>query len=290
MNYRMTIALGAALSLGLVVGAMATRGAMDAGVTFGQTSSPTRSRESRSAAPRTATASGHGQRTAAGRLGWTGLAASDDFAGTDLDRRAWEVYDGAGHAGNGRRALDAVAVGNGVLTITGTAQGATGGIAWRHGAQKTGRWEARVRMSRACACYHPVLLLWPTAGGGETTPAGGGGEIDYAEVIDDGERDGASFFLHYGPADGEKRKDARVSLDLTRWHAFAVEWTSRSISGYVDGRRWFRTRDRRTLPPATMGQTIQLDWFPEDSGRTAPGIDRYAAATLEVDWIRMYKL
>jgi hypothetical protein len=291
MRYRTTIALGATLSLGIAVGAVATRGALNVGVASDQTPSPSRSCASRAAAPRATTAPGRGQRTAAGRFGWTRLAAEDDFTGTGLDRGgAWEIYDGPGHAGNGRRSPDAVTVGDGVLRITGTAHGRTGGIAWKDGSQRTGRWEARIRVSRACACYHPVLLLWPTAGGGGVAPAGGGGEIDYSEVIDDGQRAGASFFLHYGPADGERRKDAHVSVDLTRWHAFAVEWTNRSISGFVDGRRWFRTTDRRTLPPAALGQTIQLDWFPEDSGRTAAGIDRTAAAILEVDWIRMYEL
>lgn len=228
--------------------------------------------------------------TAAGRHGWTRLVARDDFDGDGVDRAAWEVYDGAGHAGNGRRSLDAVRVRSGILTITGRPDGTTGAMAWRRGAQKTGRWEARVRMSRGCACYHPVLLLWPTHGGGGVAPAGGGGEVDYMEVIDSGRRDAANFFLHYGPPERNDQLQAQVRADLTEWHHFAVEWTDKGMTGYLDGRPWFHTRDRSVLPPGDMGQTIQLDWFPEDQPHTAEGVDWKAPATMEVDWIKMYRL
>ncbi|MFG1999352.1 glycoside hydrolase family 16 protein [Spirillospora sp. NPDC048911] len=228
--------------------------------------------------------------SAAAKFGWGAPVAADEFAGTTLDPRGWLVYDGAGHAGKGRRSPKAVSVRDGVLTITGSPDGTTGGIAWRRGTRKFGRWEARVRSSRSCACYHPVLLLWPVGGGGGVAPKGGGGEIDYMETLDDGRRRSTGFFLHYGPEDGERRIAGRVRADLTRWHTFAVEWTPRSMSGFIDGRRWFSTADRKALPPGPMGQTIQLDWFPEDTRRTAGGIDRRTAATLEVDWIRMYRV
>jgi hypothetical protein len=160
----------------------------------------------------------------------------------------------------------------------------------RRGVQRTGRWEARVRMSRACACYQPVLLLWPTKGGGGVASAGGGGEVDYMEVVDTGRHDGAEFFLHYGPEDEDRELHTHVTADLTRWHTFAVEWTAEGLTGYIDGRPWFHTLQRSALPTGEMGQTIQLDWFPEDRGRTAGDVDPDAEAVLEVDWIRMYRV
>ncbi|MQY03054.1 glycoside hydrolase family 16 protein [Actinomadura macrotermitis] len=227
-------------------------------------------------------------RTAAARFGWGRPVAAEDFRGRSLDPRDWDVYDGPGHAGKGRRSPRAVSVREGVMTITGRRNGTTGGVAWRRGAQKYGRWEARIRMSRGCACYHPVLLLWPTRGGGGVTPRGENGEIDYVETADDGRRAATSFFLHAGTARNERVRDTRVPADLTRWHAFAVSWTPQGVSGYLDGRRWFHTGDRRMLPAGEMGQTIQLDWFPGERGRTARGVDRDAPATLQIDWIRMY--
>ncbi|GAA2574361.1 glycoside hydrolase family 16 protein [Actinomadura fulvescens] len=228
--------------------------------------------------------------SAAVRYGWGKPVVADEFRGKKLDRRGWKVYDGRGHAGKGRRSPKAVTVRNGVLTITGTANGTTGGIAWRRGAQKYGRWEARVRSSRGCACYHPVLLLWPVGGGGGVAPKGGGGEVDYMEILDDGRRRSTGFYLHYGPEKKSRKLSGRVRADLTRWHTFAVEWTPRSMSAFIDGRRWFTTTNRKALPPGPMGQTIQLDWFPQDSRRTARGIDRRSRATLQVDWIRMYRV
>ncbi|KAB2341904.1 glycoside hydrolase family 16 protein [Actinomadura rudentiformis] len=228
--------------------------------------------------------------TAAGKYGWGEPVAADEFSGEALDPNGWLVYDGPGHAGQGRRSPTAVSVRNGTLTITGTRDGTTGGIAWRKGTQKYGRWEARVRSSKGCACYHPVLLLWPVGGGGGVAPKGGGGEVDYMETYDDGQRQSTGFYLHYGPEHGERKIGAKVRADLTRWHTFAVEWTPRNMSGFIDGRRWFFTANRRALPLGPMGQTIQLDWFPQDTRKTAAGIDRRAPATLEVDWIRMYTL
>ncbi|MGI5168079.1 glycoside hydrolase family 16 protein [Spirillospora sp. CA-253888] len=228
--------------------------------------------------------------TAAERHGWGAPVAADDFSSGRLDPRAWEAYDGPGHAGKGRRSPDAVTVRDGVLTITGTRDGTTGGLSWLPGAQKTGRWEARVRMNRACACYHPVLLLWPVRGGGGPAPKGGGGEVDYMETVDDGRRQSTFFFLHFGPEKENWQLDARVEADMTQWHAFAVEWTPRGMSGFIDGRRWFHATDPAVLPPGPMGQAVQLDWFPEDAARTADDVPRDTPATLEVDWIRMYRL
>ncbi|MBW8486043.1 glycoside hydrolase family 16 protein [Actinomadura parmotrematis] len=227
--------------------------------------------------------------SAAARYGWGEPVEADEFTGRALDRAAWEVYDSPGHAGQGRRSPAAVTVQDGHLRITGRTDGTTGGLAWKKGAQRRGRWEARIRVSAGCACYHPVLLLWPVKGGGGVSPHGGGGEVDYSETVDDGRRAETHFFLHAGPEDDERQEQARASVDLTRWHDFAVEWRPRELTGYLDGRRWFHTADRAMLPPRTMGQTIQLDWFPGERGRTARGLDAGAAVTFDTDWIRMYR-
>ncbi|GGT49462.1 glycoside hydrolase family 16 protein [Actinomadura citrea] len=226
--------------------------------------------------------------TAARRYGWGRPIASDGFR--TFDRRAWEVYTGPGNGGRGRRVAKAVSVRNGVLRITGKRNGDTGGVAWMKGAQKRGRWEARVRVSRGCACYNANLLLWPVGGGGGTDPHNGGGEIDWMETYGDkGLRNGTNFFLHYGPEKDSRRLDSHLRIDLTKWHAFAVEWNSKGMTGYVDGRRWFHTSKREALPPGKMGQAIQLDWFPQMARLTAKGVSRTRDVTLSVDWIAMYR-
>ena len=207
--------------------------------------------------------------TAAARYGWTTVVARDDFTGTRL-RPSWGAYDSAGNSGEGRRSPGQIKVRDGILTMTGTADGVTAGMAWDH-PRKYGRWEVRARFPAGCRCYHPVLILWP-----DDDPWPEGGEIDYAEVFD-ARRAELHFFLHYGP-DNKQIAGSRA-VDMTRWHAYAVEWTPTRITGYVDGEPFFRTTRRSAFPPGRMEPTIQLDWFPDGSGGTA---------SLQVDWAVIY--
>lgn len=207
--------------------------------------------------------------TAASTLGWGRPDRSAEFTDpAELD--AWGVYDGPGHAGNGRRTPDAVSVADGLLTITGTPDGDSGGMAWA-GGRKFGRWEACVRSPKAAPDYHSVLLLWPDA---ENWPVGG--EVDFME-IGDPERQNVEMFLHYG-ADN-RQEQGSVDIDATQWHAWAVEWTPQRITAYVDGRKWFETAETGHFPPGPMHMTVQLDNF---------GGDLAAGGTQIVDWARQY--
>ena len=210
-------------------------------------------------------------RTAAARYGWTRLIARDDFSGSTLDR-AWGAYASPGNAGKGIRSPEQISVGGGVLRITGTGDGTTGGMSWGY-PRKYGRWEMRARFPAGCDCYHPVLILWPTE-----HPWPAGGEIDYAEVFDGGRQE-LNFFVHYGADNKQHWGGKRV--DMTQWHAYAVEWTPEHIVGFVDGQPFFRTTDPAAQPPGPMNQTVQLDWFP---GATRGG------GLLEVDWATIYRL
>ena len=207
--------------------------------------------------------------TAADRYGWGTPVRSDDFSGP---LHGWRLYDGAGHNGVGRRSPQNVTVANGVATLLGDVAGTTGGMAWG-GGQRYGRWEARVRASVADPAYHAVLLLWPDQGAWPTA-----GEIDFAEMQDPNRRS-TGFYLHHGPRN--EQISGQVAVDATQWHTWAVEWTPSSVTGFVDGRPWFRTTDVDALPPGPMHLCLQLDWFP-----AAEGPVRRSA--LQVDWVRQY--
>ncbi|GEL20959.1 glycoside hydrolase family 16 protein [Pseudonocardia asaccharolytica] len=196
----------------------------------------------------------------------------DEFDGTSLSQ-AWEVYDGPGHAGNGRRTPDAVSVENGILTITGDSHGNTAGMAWNPG-QKYGRWEGRVRAPASDPSYNALLLLWPDA---EDFPVGG--EIDFMEMMDH-TRQETHVFLHYGASNSQV--SGSVTIDATRWHNWAVEWTPTHVAAFVDGNEWWRTTDTSILPPGPMHLCIQLDWFP--SGGSVQ------ESTMHVDWVKQYSL
>jgi hypothetical protein len=209
-------------------------------------------------------------RTAAATLGWGTPNRQDDFtAGLD----GWGLYDGAGHGGNGRRSPDAFSIRNGILVVTGSPDGTTGGMAWNPG-QKYGRWEGRVRAPASDRSYHALLLLWPDA---EDWPSGG--EVDFMEMSDS-DRQSTDMFLHYGSDNSQLH--GSVEIDATRWHNWAVEWTPDHIAAFVDGEEWWRTEDRSTLPPGPMHLTIQLDWFPHGG--------EVRESRMEIDWVRQYDL
>ncbi len=208
--------------------------------------------------------------TAAERFGWGRPERVDEFRSADL--AGWEPYTGPGYRGRGQRSPDALAVDDGVLTISGDARGTTGGLCWS-GGQRYGRWEARVRAPAADPAYHALLLLWPDADDFPT-----GGQVAFLELTDP-ERRSAEFYLHHGGEGDRVRSEVRV--DATRWRTWAVDWTPDGITGYVDGEEWFSSTDPATLPPGPMHLCVQLDFFPVEDAPVRP-------SRMEVDWVRQY--
>jgi beta-glucanase (GH16 family) len=193
----------------------------------------------------------------------------DEFNGTQVNTSKWWVYDGPGNDGNGIRAPTHVGEGDGMLTLTCTADQQCAGLMANH-AQKYGTWVARVKMSAGDNNVHPILLLWPSD---DVWPAHG--EVDYMEASYP-ERQATDGFLHFGSNNDQTH--GKVDVDLTQWHVFSVTWTPSSITYYVDGQQWFQDTDPSHLPPITMSPTIQLD----AQGPISQG------GTMEVDWLRVY--
>jgi hypothetical protein len=209
--------------------------------------------------------------TAADVYRWGRPNREDNF--TDASSlTGWVVYDGPGHAGNGRRTPDSVSISDGVLTITGDAKGNSGGMGWLPG-QLHGRWEACVKSSVAPASYHSLVLLWPDA---EDWPVGG--EIDFMEIVDP-TRQSVDAWIHYGP--GSQKERTITKIDATQWHSYAVEWTPSHIVYYVDAEPRWEILDPVRLPPRAMHLCLQLDYFGGDTGEDAHQM---------VDWVRQYDL
>ena len=211
--------------------------------------------------------------------GWGEPARVDEFDGTGTGAAAlgdeWNVYDGPGHAGNGRRTPDAVSVRDGVMTITGNPDGDTAGMEWG-GGQRYGRWEGRVKAPASDPSYNALLLLWPDA---EDFPVGG--EIDFMEMMDH-TRQKTNVFLHYGK--NNRTVSGSVVADATQWHNWAVEWTPTHIATFLDGKEWWRTERAEILPPGPMHLCIQLDWFPKEADGAVQ------ESTMQVDWVKQYTL
>jgi hypothetical protein len=215
------------------------------------------------------TGSGNCPSTAAATLSWGAPDREDDFTDSS-SAKSWGIYDGPGHAGNGRRSPSQVSIANGLLTLTGDAEGNSAGMDWNPG-QKYGRWEGCVRSSPGADSLHSLMLLWPDA---ENWPVGG--EVDFMEISDPS-RQSVDSFLHYGVDNQQEQSSIRIDASL--WHAWAVEWTPQGITQYVDGTKWWSTSDTSHLPPGPMHLCIQLDYF----GGNADG-----GAKETVDWVRQY--
>jgi hypothetical protein len=218
----------------------------------------------KAAAPRSAGSGGDGTQAASAH-GWSHVGG-DEFNGGKSAQ--WTVYEGEGHAGNGRRTEEAISVENGMLVIRGDGEGNTGGMSWKED-QRFGRWEMRARFPKGDDQYHPVLLLWPDEG------SSGDGETDFAETTSASDK--VSFFLHYG----DDQEYAHKTLDISEWHNYAVEWVDGRMTGYIDGEKWFESTDEGTLPPGKLHPTIQLDYFPEDGSPEA--------TEMHVDYMRIYE-
>jgi licheninase len=251
-----------------------TAAAMVAAVALALTGYVAASARDRPAAVTAVAAASDGTQAAVAR-GWGPVVAGDEFnyAGQP-DPATWKVYKGSGHAGKGRRTPNALAVGGGVVTVSGDAAGTTGGMSARFAPRHSGRWEARMKTSARDLHYHPVLLLWPNHNNSPTCA-----EIDYAEGNADTRL--IRFNLHYACSGPSFQTRASRAIDTTQWHNYAVEWTPAGITGYLDGSPWFRDMNPAHQPTVGMHQTVQLDWFPSGTP-TKP-------SQMQVDWIRVYK-
>jgi len=210
---------------------------------------------------------------AAVRYGWGSVVAGDEFSyrGRPSSRK-WQLYDSVGHAGHGRRAPSAWTVDGSVATVRGDPSGTTGGMSARFGSQRYGRWETRMRVPVRDSEYHPVLLLWP-----DEPATSRCAEVDYAEssrVLTS-----VRFFLHYGCAPDQTRASQRI--DTAQWHNYAVEWTRHSVTGYIDGVRYFHDTVPEHIPRMSMHQTVQLDWFPDGTATER--------SAMMIDWVRVYR-
>ncbi len=213
-------------------------------------------------------------------LGWgTPLASeSDEYNGTSIDYSKWGKFGAgsgngcsAGFNGHGQRCGTQTTEGGGYATVTGTADGKTGGLYSTHGGFQYGRVEVRERAfdtGSSGAQYHAVPLLFPE-----------NGDYTHAE-IDFNERDvgaqSSQLFVHH---DGGQSQ-CSVNIDTTAFHNYAVDWEPGSVKWYVDGALKCSVSASITAFNASNGG-LQMDMFPGTGTTMRP-------AQEQADWIRFY--
>jgi len=225
----------------------------------------------------------------------------------------WEIYDGPGNAGWGRRRPSAVAVvaegtatdGPNVLRIT--ASNGTGGDA---GFLVSGgvkllipqvycEVETRVRVSDdPDEVTSGVVIMWPKLSPAWPTyglewPAGG--ELDIWEgYTDRATRTPYQSYIHrlnptaippYDGADDQVLSFSWSGVDGSAWHKIVYRWCPGIISLSIDdGPHQTLTTDRAWIPDWPMELTLQLDAWDKPS---TPGVQPSVTAprTMDIDYV-----
>jgi beta-glucanase (GH16 family) len=225
--------------------------------------------------------SGSGGTGAGGKDPRWARSGGDEFTGSEVDLKTWNLYDSPGGFGNGYRRPEAISQSEGLLKIT-ARDDVSGGMAENVG-QLYGRWEFRVRTEKGRG-FGSAILLWPDS---EQWPQDG--ELDIMEVPGEN-RDLAHFVAHWADESGSDTVNGKaVPGDFSQWHTFALEWLPDRITWYVDGVKKYENTDKTVIPTKPMHLTIQLDQGPKKDWIMAPDDTTPEEVNLEVDWVRVYK-
>ncbi|MEU4835070.1 glycoside hydrolase family 16 protein [Streptosporangium sp. NPDC023615] len=207
---------------------------------------------------------------------------SDEYNGTAVDLTKWGLFGAdpgqttgcsAGYNGHGQRCASQTTQGGGYLSVTGTADGRTGGLYSRMRHFRYGRVEVRERAvpltDNGGRAYHAVPLLWPE------------NDADYVNAeIDFAERDVASSAVYLFVHHGGTQTHCSITVDSTQFHNYAVDWQPSSVKWYVDGNLVCTVNASIDRYNSTNGGA-QMDMFPPSGTLMRP-------ARQDVDWIRMY--
>ncbi|MFD0521215.1 glycoside hydrolase family 16 protein [Paractinoplanes durhamensis] len=225
----------------------------------------------------------HSSDEAAARHGWGEPVASqsDEYNGTSVDLDKWGLFGvdagesagcSAGYHAHGRRCASQTTVAGGYLSVTGTADGKTGGLWGRMTPFRYGRVEVRERAVALTAnggkAYHAVPLIWP-----EIEEDWEDAEIDFAER-DVGAKS-VSLYVHH-----EGTQNCSSAVDSTKFHNYAVDWQPNTITWYVDGKLICTVKATIDSFSRSNGGA-QMDMFPADGTLMRP-------ARQDIDWVRMY--
>ena len=238
--------------------------------------------------------------------GWK-LVWSDEFNNDSIDTNHWQFETG-NHNGWGNQELefytdrpDNAYVSNGVLHIV-ARQESTNGFAYTSArmkseglfAQKYGRFEFRAKFPQGKG-YWPALWLMP-----QDSPYGGWpscGEIDIVENKGDYPAVVQGTIHYAGPDGGHRQETALYTFPVGNgagnFHTYDLDWTTNSISWYVDNQLYETQTNWSTADapyPAPFDQPFyiimnlaiggQYDGNP-DTNTVFPG-------EMQVDYVRVY--
>jgi beta-glucanase (GH16 family) len=215
------------------------------------------------------------------------LVWQDEFEGSALDGSKWSAVNNCGDKRNSEQQCymaSAVAVGNGVLTITGSQQ-AQSGFSYTSGAVKTGtkftqaygRFEFRAQLPAGGQGVWPALWLYPP---NQWPP-----EIDVLEAINS--MSTIYMTYHWGTSSTHQSDGGNTTIaDPAGWHVYAVEWETSSIRWYIDG-ALAKTHTGSDVTNIPMQLYINLALGGSWPGSV--GVSTVFPQVMHVDYVRVYQ-
>jgi beta-glucanase (GH16 family) len=233
------------------------------------------------------------------------LVWDEEFSGSVLDTSKWTVY--AGPRRGAQNSRDAVAVANGVLTITTFTKDSAHCTGFIDTANKFlakyGWFEARIRFESSLGEWAAFWLQSPTMGNPVDNVGVAGAEIDIVEhrAVDSAGVDISNMYemnLHwdgYGAyhkhAGGKGKPLAGASPLQGGWHTYAVLWTEESYTFFLDGVKQWSTQSGASHRSEFIKLTCEVQNGSWAGSIPAGGFGSRTESTtrMEVDWVRVWQ-
>lgn len=222
------------------------------------------------------------------------LDFEDNFDGSAVDTKVWNMYNSAGHNSNGLRRPSAFSIEDGQLVVTAQMQDVdgksvlvSGGMAHRKEYAPGTKFEFRVKCDKDPSnTMSAVILTWPKSGSDRNK------RCEESDIYETGSSTGAlrnkiSSFFHYGPHPNvnggkvtQKKKD--YICDACQWHTMTYEWYEDKVNVFLDEELVWTITDAEVIPIYQHHICIQLDAFGTELESPSSVVKMY------VDWVKIY--